>query len=236
MTEELAGLPSLPAMPLDAQDRWRVHFECIEQLPVLSPDTLRILEQDLDGNPLTEGRDALLEDWDFWDRYCELLSKGATRAAAARSLGVPPALVQSLFRELGAPLPDGAYDRIATVRRREKIAAVAQQVITAEGQLELKYVGILHDAAIVRGDTKVAQYLLERRFKDQWAPNKSVVHKGEKREGAQSVGATVIQGNQVNILSMSDEQLASMDRGGLKGLAPRKVAIPGKVVDVGGDT
>lgn len=234
MTSELA-LPSLPAIPLDAPSRWTQYFETAEMLPTVSAEVLRLLETEDDSNPLTGYN--LLEDMDFWNTYVALIEKGATRTAAARSLGIPPVQVAKLFRELGEPLPTDNYPRIAAIRRREHIAEIVQQVITAEGQLEMRYTNVLHEHAVVRGNPDIAKYLLERRFKEQWAPNKSVVHRGGGGPAQQgtSAGATVIHNNQVtiaNISGLSDEQLERMDATSRFTAPPKKVAVPGKVIDV----
>jgi hypothetical protein len=60
-------------------------------------------------------------------------------------------------------------------------------------------------------DLSAAKYLLERRFKDSWAPDKKVVHTGN------GPGGTVV--NQTNnilnapktIVSLSDDQLAQIE-------------------------
>jgi len=227
--------PSLPALPLDEASRWSRYFESAEILPTVSSEVLRLLETEDDSNPLTGYN--LLEDYSFWSSYVTLLSKGATRTAAARSLGIPPSQVAKLFRELGEPLPTDNYPRIAAIRRREFIAEIVQQVITAEGQLEMQYTNVLHEQAVVRGNPDIAKYLLERRFKDQWAPNKSVVHRGggPAQQGT-SAGATVINNNQVtisHIAGLSDEQLDRMDSAGRFAAPPKRSAVPGKVIDVG---
>lgn len=220
----------LVAVPVSEQERWRQHFDAIEQLPSIPPEALRVLEREDGSSLVADDKEALLDDWDFWSRYCELLSKGATRAAAARALGVFPQVVQSLFHEVVLPLPELPYERIAAVDRRNRVIEVMRLVSEAEGQLELKYTGVVHEAAVVRGDVKAAQYLLERRFRQQWAPDKSVVHKGGKEDNkGKTAGAVVIQNSQITISKMSDEQLAAWDTRG-DAREARKVPIPGKVV------
>ena len=220
----------LTAVPLSIDERWQQHFAIIEQLPHIPPAAMRVLEREDEYNLVAEGKDALLDDWSFWSSFCELLQQGASRVAAARALGVWPQAVQSLFREVALPLPELPYERIAATERRNRILEVMQRVGEAEGQLELKYTSVVHEAATIRGDVKAAQYLLERRFRQQWAPDKSVVHKGGKENNkGKTPGAVVIQNSQITISKMTDEQLAMMDTRG-EDRAARKVAIPGKVV------
>ena len=207
--ELLAQLGSDPGSQLRLL--WDGYYQAIEQQAQILPEYLQLLWVHDNDARLLEPADAM--PMAQLDLFFATLAVGNTRAAAARAAGILPAQLRAMKQELARPLPASPQARVAALVRRKRIEEFFVEVARVEAEVEQQYVRPLHRAAtrVDNPDLSAAKYLLERRFKDSWAPDKKVVHTGN------TPGTTTV--NQTNnilnaprtIVSLTDDQLAQIE-------------------------
>jgi len=214
---------------------WDGYYLSMEQQSPILPEYFRLLWQQDDDSRMMDPADAM--PMAQLELFFAALSVGNTRAAAARAAGILPVQLRAMKQELAKPLPSQSAARVAALLRRQRIQEFFLEVSKVEAEVEQQYVRPLHNAATRSDnpDLSAAKYLLERRFKDSWAPDKKVVH-----TGAPGGPTTINQTNNIlnapkTIVALSDEQLAQIESmyrdNGAGSQQGRKGGIPGMVLE-----
>ncbi len=215
---------------------WDGYYMSMEQLAPILPEYMVMLHKhDDEGRYRHEHEELPMAQLEL---FFASLSVGNTRAASARAAGILPAQLRAMKQELAKPLPSSPAAKVAALLRRQRIQEFFDEIGRVEADVEQQYVRPLHDAATrpENPDLAAAKYLLERRFRDTWAPDKKVVHTGNSGGGTTINQTNTIVNAQRTVVSLSDEQLAQIEamyRDGGASTGNRKVGnIPGQVLEL----
>lgn len=187
-----------------------------EDLAVAEGHSLLLQEQDALAH---EGINATSE---LIDQFCQLIARGLSRPSACKQLGIDKrhmANAWAWYRKgqpekppANAP-PKEALRWSAHLRHWNKL----DSFFTAVGAEEAKLEGRLLDPQVKAAthpdtpDLKVGQWLLERRFSQQWGKVSQVKHEGKPDVGGTTNHVRITQ-NVIATGTLTDEQLEIMEK------------------------